>query len=101
MNEPDPRPLHITLYVWWQRLGLSQKPVIPEPREAHKDRIQIKVINKQQMQNQLHCKQTHIFAYIVQPIKELVTHTLLKKYKQFTALFSKTKGPKALPKHQP
>src|SRR5437763_14726448 len=38
---------------------------------------------------------------MIQPIKQLFQKTLLKKYQQFANLFTKIKGPEALPKHQP
>src|SRR3989440_229865 len=53
------------------------------------------------MRKHLRRQRTHVFACMVQPIKRLLQKTLPKKYQQFANLFTKTKGPEVLPKHQP
>ena len=72
-----------------------QKPLPPEKP------IQIEVVDRKQMRKHLRRRRTYVFACLVQPIKQLFQKTLPEKYRKFMALFSKIKGPEALPKHQP
>ena len=56
---------------------------------------------RKQMKKHMNRLRERVYACVIRSTKKLLTKTLPAKYKAFRDLFSKAKGPEALPEHKP